>query len=358
MGATVLSVCVSALVLSGAAARGDSLHLARVAHFTAPVYATAAPGEPGNLYVVEQAGVIRVLTAGRIRPTPFLDIRPLVLSGGEQGLLSVAFDPDYAKTRRFYVDYTDRNGDTRVVQYRSNGRVAIPASAKQLQFVKDFASNHNGGQLQFGPDGLLYWGNGDGGGGGDPQHNGQSLARPFAKIERLNVNAGGKPSWKLVAYGLRNPWRFSFDRANGDLYIGDVGQGNWEEIDYLKARHEGRRQLRLEPLRGEAQLRPVDRAALRRRLPRACRRVLARRGLLGQRRLRLPRHQDSRGGRPLLLRRLLLREDLELHARGRRRSRAPQRAVHGQRPVVVRAGLGGRALPDVGRLGLALPARR
>ncbi len=235
MGATVLVICVSALVLSGAAARGDALRLTRVAHFTAPVYATAAPGEPGNLYVVEQAGVIRVLTAGRIRPTPFLDIRPLVLSGGEQGLLSVAFDPEYAKTHRFYVDYTDRNGDTHVVQYRSNGTVAIPASAKQLQFVKDFASNHNGGQLQFGPDGRLYWGNGDGGGGGDPQHNGQSLARPFAKIERLNVNASGKPSWKLVAYGLRNPWRFSFDRANGDLYIGDVGQGNWEEIDYLQA---------------------------------------------------------------------------------------------------------------------------
>jgi hypothetical protein len=127
----------------------------------------------------------------------------------------------------------DTNGDTRVVQYRSNGRAAIPASAKQLLFVKDFASNHNGGQLQFGPDKRLYWGNGDGGGGGDPQHNGQSLARPFAKIMRLNVDVA-KPRWQLVAYGLRNPWRFSFDRATGDLYIGDVGQGAWEEIDYLR----------------------------------------------------------------------------------------------------------------------------
>src|SRR5262249_20781906 len=107
-------------------------------------------------------------------------------------------------------------------------------SARQLQFVEDFAPNHNGGQLQFGPDGLLYWGNGDGGGAGDPGHNGQSLARPFAKIERLNVNGGGKPSWELVAYGLRNPWRFSFDRTTGDLWIGDVGQNAWEEIDYLK----------------------------------------------------------------------------------------------------------------------------
>jgi glucose/arabinose dehydrogenase len=145
----------------------------------------------------------------------------------------VAFDPQYQTNHRFYVDYTDTNGDTRVVRYRSDGTKAVTSSATQLLFVKDFASNHNGGQLQFGPDGRLYWGNGDGGGGGDPEHNGQSLARPFAKIMRLNVNV---PSarWQLVAYGLRNPWRFSFDRANGDLYIGDVGQDQWEEIDYLK----------------------------------------------------------------------------------------------------------------------------
>jgi len=99
--------------------------------------------------------------------------------------------------------------------------------------VKDFASNHNGGQLEFGPDGMLYWGNGDGGGGGDPMGNGQNLTRPFAKIQRLNVRAP-RATWELVAYGLRNPWRFSFDRANGDLYIGDVGQNAWEEIDYLR----------------------------------------------------------------------------------------------------------------------------
>jgi glucose/arabinose dehydrogenase len=225
VGVLVLATCASA--------RPQALGIVTVAHFDAPVYATSAPGEPQNLYVVEQAGVIEVLSNGKTRPTPFLDIRPQVVSGGEQGLLSVAFDPAYAKTRRFYVDYTDRNGDTRIVQYRSNGTRAIPSSAKQLLFVKDFASNHNGGQLQFGPDGRLYWGNGDGGGGGDPQHNGQSLARPFAKIMRLNVNAA-RPRWTLVAYGLRNPWRFSFDRATGDLYIGDVGQNAWEEIDWLK----------------------------------------------------------------------------------------------------------------------------
>jgi glucose/arabinose dehydrogenase len=229
-----LALAAVAVAATGSAsARSDALRIVRVAHFDAPVYATAAPGEPDRLYVVEQAGRIMVLEKGKIRAAPFLDIRPLVVSGGEQGLLSVAFEPAYATTHRFYVDYTDKNGDTRVVQYRSNGTTAIPGSAKQLLFVKDFASNHNGGQLQFGPDGLLYWGNGDGGGGGDPQHNGQSLGRPFAKIMRLNTS-NAKARWQLVAYGLRNPWRFSFDRKTGDLYIGDVGQNAWEEIDYLR----------------------------------------------------------------------------------------------------------------------------
>ncbi|MBA3841632.1 MAG: PQQ-dependent sugar dehydrogenase [Actinobacteria bacterium] len=221
------------LVTGAASAHEQGLHLVRVAHFTAPIYATAAPGQPEKLYVVEQTGRIMVLQGGHIRAAPFFDIRSLVKSGGELGLLSVAFAPDYATSHRFYVDYTDLNGDTRVVQYRSNGTSAILSSAKQLLFVKDFASNHNGGQLQFGPDGRLYWGNGDGGGAGDPEHNGQSLARPFAKIMRLNINVAA-PRWQLVAYGLRNPWRFSFDRATGDLYIGDVGQDHWEEVDYLR----------------------------------------------------------------------------------------------------------------------------
>ena len=221
------------LVATSASARSRALHLVPVATFTAPVYATSAPSEPTNLYVVEQAGRIVVLQNGTVRATPFLDIRSIVQSGGEEGLLSLAFDPDYATNHRFYVDYTDVNGDTRVVRYTSNGTSAIPGTAKLLVFVKDFATNHNGGQLQFGPDKRLYWGNGDGGGQGDPKRNGQSLARPFAKIMRLNVNAP-KVYWQMVAYGLRNPWRFSFDRANGDLYIGDVGQNAWEEIDYLK----------------------------------------------------------------------------------------------------------------------------
>ena len=235
-GVGLLAVPLFALALAagvGAERAGSaSGRLVQVGRFDAPVYATAPAGAQGVLYVVEQAGRILVWQKGKVRARPFLDIRSRVRSGGEQGLLSLAFDPGYAANHLFYVDYTDLNGDTRVVRYRSNGTAAIPASAQQLLFVKDFAPNHNGGQLQFGPDGWLYWGNGDGGGGGDPEHNGQSLARPFAKIEKLNVRVSGA-HWKIVAYGLRNPWRFSFDAATGDLYVGDVGQDKWEEIDYV-----------------------------------------------------------------------------------------------------------------------------
>ena len=123
-----------------------------------------------------------------------------VKSGGEQGLLSVAFDPGYATNHFFYVDYTDLNGDTRVVRYRSNGTAAVLSSAKQLLFVKDFASNHNGGQLQFGPDGRLYWGNGDGGDRGDPKNNGQNLTRPFAKIESIDP---ARPASSVAAGRVR-----------------------------------------------------------------------------------------------------------------------------------------------------------
>jgi glucose/arabinose dehydrogenase len=230
--ALLASLAVTACA-AGAGGREDALRLVRVGTFSAPVYVAAPRTEPNRIYVVEQAGRIRVLENGRVRATPFLDIVSQVQSGGEQGLLSVAFHPNYAENRLFYVDYTDTNGDTRIVEFRSDGTKAIPSSRRQLVFVKDFASNHNGGQLQFGPDGLLWWGNGDGGGAGDPQHNGQNLSRPFAKIMRLNV-ANPRARWQLYAYGLRNPWRFSFDRANGDLYIADVGQGDREEIDYVR----------------------------------------------------------------------------------------------------------------------------
>jgi glucose/arabinose dehydrogenase len=197
-----------------------------------PVDLAAPAGEPGRLYVVEQKGTIRVIANGRLQARPFLDIESLVSSGGERGLLSVAFHPRYAQNHLFYVDYTDTDGNTRVVEYRSAGGRAVPSSARQLLFVEQPFSNHNGGQLAFGPDGDLYIGLGDGGAGGDPSNNGQTFGTKLAKIWKLDVNdPGAQPV--LVAYGLRNPWRFSFDRASGDLYIGDVGQDRWEEIDYV-----------------------------------------------------------------------------------------------------------------------------
>jgi glucose/arabinose dehydrogenase len=206
---------------------------------SSPTDVAAAPGQPGKLYVVEQAGVIQMVAGRRARAQPFLDIRNLVSSGGERGLLSVAFSPSYAKNHLFYVDYTDTDGNTRVVEYRSDGTKAIPSSARQLFFERQPFANHNGGQLVFGPDGLLYIGLGDGGSGGDPNNNGQTFANQLAKIWKLDVR---RPDAKpvLVAYGLRNPWRFSFDRKTRDLYIGDVGQGAWEEIDFVPGAQVGR----------------------------------------------------------------------------------------------------------------------
>jgi len=198
--------------------------------FSSPTAIASTPAEPRRLYVVEQGGRIRYLVGNRIAGT-FLDIRSRVLSGGERGLLSIAFSPRYARDHRFYVDYTDRNGDTRIVEFRSRNGKAIVSSARQLLFVKQPYPNHNGGQLQFGPDGLLYVGMGDGGSAGDPGNRAQTLSVPLGKLLRINPFKRGA-RWQTVGYGLRNPWRFSFDRSTGDLYIADVGQGEWEEIDF------------------------------------------------------------------------------------------------------------------------------
>jgi glucose/arabinose dehydrogenase len=205
-----------------------------------PTHLAAPRSDPSRLYVVEQPGRILLYVNGRQRATPFLDIRNRVTSGGEQGMLSVAFHPGWAKNRRFYVDYTDTGGDTRVVQYRANkaGTQAILSTRRQLLFIRQPYANHNGGQLAFGPDGWLYVGMGDGGSGGDPENRAQNLRSLLGKLLRLNVNAK-RPRPQIVGYGLRNPWRFSFDRANGDLYIGDVGQEDWEEIDYTPRRSPG-----------------------------------------------------------------------------------------------------------------------
>jgi hypothetical protein len=241
---------------AGPARRRGGVRLTRIGRFDAPVYVTQAPGDPTRLFVVEQEGRIRVVRNGRTVTAPFLDISDRVVSGGEQGLLSVAFAPDYAQSGLFYVDYTDRDGDTRVVEF---SRGASPdradlGSARQILFQSQPESNHNGGLLLFGPDDLLYIGLGDGGGGYD-QHgrigNGQDLGTWLGKLLRIDPRAsGGRPYSvpsdnpfagragarpEIWSWGLRNPWRFSFDRANGDLTIGDVGQDEVEEIDFVRA---------------------------------------------------------------------------------------------------------------------------
>jgi glucose/arabinose dehydrogenase len=226
----------------------------KVGDFSSPVYVTSPPGDTRRLYVVEQGGTIRLVLDGRVVAKPFLDISGLVTAGGEQGLLSMAFPPDYARSRRFYVYYTDRAADQRIVEYRvRRDGSADPGSARLVLRMADSESNHNGGLLLFGPDGLLYVGTGDGGGAGD-QHgsrgNAQDLGSLLGKILRIDPRASGGRSYtvprsnpfvsragarpEIYAYGLRNPWRFSFDRKTGDLIIGDVGQGAWEEIDFMK----------------------------------------------------------------------------------------------------------------------------
>ena len=201
-----------------------------VSGLDAPTHLAATPSEPNRLYVVEREGRIRVLEDDRLLARPFLDIVDQVASGGEQGLLSVAFHPEYERNGLFYVDYTDVNGDTRVVEFRARGRRA-PARRRELLFVEQPFANHNGGQLVFGPDGRLYVGMGDGGSGGDPENRAQDLSDPLGKLLAINVDRRGA-RWQIVAYGLRNPWRFSFDSETEDLWIADVGQGEWEEIDF------------------------------------------------------------------------------------------------------------------------------
>jgi len=238
-----------------AAAAANGVKLTRVASFNSPVYVTAPPGDSHRVFVVEQTGRIRVMRDGRKRSTPFLDLRDQVSCCGERGLLSMAFAPDYARSGRFYVDYTDKGGDTHVVEFRRSGSRdrAVKASARTVLTQRQPEANHNGGLVLFGPDGLLYIGLGDGGGGND-QHgspgNGQSLSTLLGKILRIDPRAGSGRAYsipadnpfvgrsgargEIYAYGLRNPWRFSFDRATGDLAIGDVGQNQVEEVDFAR----------------------------------------------------------------------------------------------------------------------------
>ena len=230
---TLVVLLVSVAGASATARQGSSLRLVKVVDgLQSPVHATAAPGVRGTLYVVEQGGLVRVVRSGKLQAQPFLDVRSKVLAGGEQGLLGLAFAPDYATSRQFVVNYTDVNGHTRVIRYRSNGQRALPGSARQLLLVKQPYGNHNGGMVAYGKDGLVYVGMGDGGAGGDPENRSQNPASLLGKMLRLDpARPGAKPT--VVALGVRNPWRFSFDRANGDLWIGDVGQGAIEEVDHV-----------------------------------------------------------------------------------------------------------------------------
>jgi glucose/arabinose dehydrogenase len=243
---------------TGTCATGDpvagtpALAATRVASgLSSPLDLQSARGDSARLFVVEQQGRIRILRGGTLAAAPFLDLTSRVSCCGERGLLGLAFHPGYAQNGRFYVNYTNPQGNTHVSEFRvsSNPDVADAASERQLLFVAQPFANHNGGGLAFGNDGRLYIGLGDGGSGGDPQGNGQALDTHLGKMLRIDVDSGmpyGVPSDnpfrstsgalpEIWALGLRNPWRFSFDRSTGELYIADVGQGAREEVDVAAA---------------------------------------------------------------------------------------------------------------------------
>ena len=227
------------------------------ANLNKPVHITHAGDGSGQIFVVEKVGNIRIIEQGRLLDTPFLDITQRVSRGWEQGLLSVAFPPNYTQKRYFYVNYTNNAGDTIIARYhrsRADSKRADPNSEEILLTISQPFGNHNGGQLAFGPDGFLYIGMGDGGSGGDPRGHGQNPDSLLGKMLRFDVESDTKPYAipadnpfinnpkfrdEIWAYGLRNPWRFSFDRQTGDLYIADVGQDDFEEIHVQAANSKG-----------------------------------------------------------------------------------------------------------------------
>ena len=241
----------------GAPARPDldsvAVRLEKVVDLARPTAMAVRPGDDA-IYVAEKTGRVRMVVSGQgggrpsLAATPVLDLSGQVSTGSEQGLLGLEFSPDGAK---LYVDYTDGGGDTRVVEYAFDRGRADPGSRRELLFVDQPFANHNGGEVIFGPDGMLYVGLGDGGSQGDPRNNGQNLGTLLGKILRIDprpsggapytvppdnpfVNrAGARP--EIFAYGLRNPWRFTWDRQTRDLWIADVGQNLWEEVDFVPA---------------------------------------------------------------------------------------------------------------------------
>jgi glucose/arabinose dehydrogenase len=229
-GLAALAVALAGAALVAGSASG-ALRLARVTGgLSQPVDLAVTPSQRGTLYVVEQAGIVRVVRNGTLQPGAFLDVRDRVACCGEQGLLGLAFHPRYASNGRLYVNFTNNAGDTRVVEFRANAaRTAVnERTGRVLLAVPQPYSNHNGGDLVFGRDGFLYVPLGDGGAGGDPQNRAQDMRTRLGKLVRVNVSTRAT---RIVALGFRNPWRASVDRATGRLWIADVGQGTREEVD-------------------------------------------------------------------------------------------------------------------------------
>ncbi|HMD90254.1 MAG TPA: PQQ-dependent sugar dehydrogenase [Anaerolineaceae bacterium] len=258
----VMTATIPAIPTRAAPVQLDSLPDASSANwspfasgFVRPTYLAAPVDGSGRLFVLEQAGVIRIIQNGQLLPGPFLDIRDRVgMNGNEQGLLGMVFHPHYTQNGYFYLDYTDQNANTVIARFTvsSNPNQADIKSEKVILQIQQPFPNHKGGQLTFGPDGYLYIGMGDGGSQGDPLLNGQNRTVLLGKLLRIDVDhgdpyaipvdnpfakGGGRP--EIWAYGLRNPWRFSFDKLTGDLYIADVGQDKWEEVDFQAAGSSG-----------------------------------------------------------------------------------------------------------------------
>ncbi len=259
------SIIVAALI--GAACSGTDtidptpippefkLSLVQIASgLSGPVYLTSPAGD-ARLFIVEQPGRIRIIAGGQVLATPFLDITARVATGGERGLLSVAFHPQYATNGFFYVYFTGAGGELRIERFTvsANANVASGASSKLILAVPHPRTNHNGGLAMFGPDGMLYLGLGDGGGAGDPDLNGQNMSTLLGALLRIDVSTGdpyaipaGNPfagrtdaKPEIWATGLRNPWRFSFDRTAGLIYVADVGQNQWEEVNVASSTRAG-----------------------------------------------------------------------------------------------------------------------
>jgi glucose/arabinose dehydrogenase len=248
--ATVLAILAAVVCASQAAAfTAVALEPVVTRGLSQPLFVTHAGDGSGRLFIVEQPGRIRIVSRGALAPAPFLDISARVLSGGERGLLGLAFHPDYTRNGRYFVNYTRRpDGATVIAEYGAPATANISAPGERvLLVIEQPYANHNGGMIAFGPDRFLYIGMGDGGASGDPQNRAQNPQELLGKLLRIDVDrgepyanppdnpfAGGGGRREIFALGLRNPWRFSFDRETGQLYAADVGQNAWEEVDIVR----------------------------------------------------------------------------------------------------------------------------